>query len=125
MLSNERTLTRWANAAAKGAIRKLGVDSAKVADDLVATVGNAGAAQPALLLSSTLERATPGRVIVLLSLADGADALVFRTTDAIAHHAVHDPVADQVAAGAPVAYGKFLAWRGLLTPEPPRRPEPA
>mgnify|MGYP003407811083 FL=1 len=48
-----------------------------------------------------------------------------RTTDAIATHVVHDPVTDQVAGGAPVAYGKFLAWRGMLTPEPPRRPEPA
>ena len=27
--------------------------------------------------------------------------------------------------GAPLPYGKFLAWRGMLTPEPPRRPEPA
>jgi uncharacterized OB-fold protein len=34
-------------------------------------------------------------------------------------------VADQVAGGAPVAYGKYLAWRGLLPVEPPRRPEPA
>jgi uncharacterized OB-fold protein len=33
-------------------------------------------------------------------------------------------VADQVAAGAPVAYGKVLAWRGFLPVEPPRRPEP-
>ena len=34
-------------------------------------------------------------------------------------------VADQVAAGAPIAYGKYLAWRGFLPVEPPRRPEPA
>jgi hydroxymethylglutaryl-CoA synthase len=25
----------------------------------------------------------------------------------------------------PVAYGKFLSWRGMLTPEPPRRPAPS
>lgn len=111
--------------AGKAALKKLGVDSAKVADDLASTVGNPGAAQPALLLSAALEQADPGQVIVLLSLADGADALVFRTTEAIAGHEVHDPVAGQVEGGAPVAYGKFLAWRGMLTPEPPRRPEPA
>jgi hydroxymethylglutaryl-CoA synthase len=34
------------------------------------------------------------------------------------------PVAEQVANGRPVSYGKFLAWRGLLPVEPPRRPEP-
>lgn len=110
--------------AAKATLRKLGVEPAKVIDDLSASVGNPGAAQPALLLSSALEQARPGQVIVLLSLADGADALVFRTTDAIADHEVHAPVAEQVAGGAPVPYGKFLAWRGHLTPEPPRRPEP-
>ena len=27
--------------------------------------------------------------------------------------------------GAPLTYSKFLSWRGQLTPEPPRRPEPA
>jgi uncharacterized OB-fold protein len=30
----------------------------------------------------------------------------------------------QVAAGKEVPYGKFLSWRGTLTVEPPRRPEP-
>lgn len=111
--------------ACKAAAKKSGIDAAKVADDLSATVGNPGAAQLGLLLAATLDAAAPGQVIVLLSLADGADALVLRTTDPIASHEPADPVADQVAAGAPVPYGKFLAWRGHLTPEPPRRPEPA
>ncbi len=111
--------------AAKAVVRKLGVSGDKVVDDLSASVGNPGAAQAGLLLSATLERATPGQVVVLLSLADGADALVFRVTDAVADLVPAVPVADQVAAGAPLPYGRFLAWRGLLTPEPPRRPEPA
>ncbi|HEY4377502.1 MAG TPA: OB-fold domain-containing protein, partial [Acidimicrobiales bacterium] len=105
--------------------KKLGVDSTKVADDLTATIGNPGAAQAGLLLTATLEAAASGQVIVLLSLADGADAFVFRTTEAIGSWTPAKPVADQAAAGAPVSYGKFLAWRGMLTPEPPRRPEPA
>ncbi|CAN5452368.1 hydroxymethylglutaryl-CoA synthase family protein [soil metagenome] len=111
--------------AAKAVVRKLGVSGDVLVDDLTATVGNPGAAQAGLLLSATLERATPGQVVVLLSLADGADALVFRTTDAIAAFKPAVTVADQVVAGAPLPYGKFLAWRGLITPEPPRRPEPA
>ena len=111
--------------AAKGTLKQLGVDGAKVTDDLAATVGNPGAAQPGLLLASALDRATPGQVVVLLSLADGADALVFRTTQAIAGYDSQPSVADQVAVGGPLPYGKFLAWRGMLTPEPPRRPEPA
>jgi 3-hydroxy-3-methylglutaryl CoA synthase/uncharacterized OB-fold protein len=111
--------------AAKAAVRKLGIDGAKVLDDLSGTVGNPGAAQLGLLLSAALDAAAPGQVIAVLSLADGADAFVFRATEALAAHESHAPVADQVAAGAPLPYGKFLAWRGHLTPEPPRRPEPA
>jgi len=51
--------------------------------------------------------------------------LLFRTTAALADRRSARPVAAQIAAGAPIAYGKYLAWRGLLTVEPPRRPEPA
>jgi hydroxymethylglutaryl-CoA synthase len=111
--------------AAKAVVRGLGVDEDAVGDDLGTTVGNPGATQPLLLLTSALEQATPGDVVVLLSLADGADALVFRATDAIADWTPARPVADQVAAGAPLPYPTYLRWRGLLATEPPRRPEPA
>lgn len=112
--------------AAKAVAARSGVPAERVADRLDDTVGNVGAAQPALLLAAALE-ADPaeGRVIVLLTLADGADALVLRTTSALAGHPVERPVKAQIASGAPVAYGTYLAWRGLLPVEPPRRPEPA
>ncbi len=111
--------------AAKAAVRKLGVPGDRLVDDLAGTVGNPGAAQLGLLLAATLEAATPGQVIALVSLADGADVVLLRTTDALAGFASAPTVADQAAGGAPLPYGKFLAWRGMLTPEPPRRPEPA
>lgn len=111
--------------AAKAVVRGLGVGKEAVADDLGATVGNPGATQPLLLLASVLEQAGPGDVVVLLSLADGADALVFRATDAVGAYEPARPVADQVAAGAPLPYPTYLRWRGLLATEPPRRPEPA
>jgi hydroxymethylglutaryl-CoA synthase len=107
------------------ATRKLGVVADKIASDLTGTVGNTGAAHPALLLACVLERATPGQLVALASLADGADVVLLRTTEALADRGAVAPVADQVATGGPVAYGKFLAWRGLLPVEPPRRPEPA
>ena len=66
-----------------------------------------------------------GTIIVTLHLADGADAVVLRTTDALASWHPARPTADQVANGAALPYAKFLAWRGQLQPEPPRRPEPA
>jgi hydroxymethylglutaryl-CoA synthase len=103
---------------------KLGATNAKPVDDLAANVGNTGAAQPALLLTSALETAEPGQTIALVVLADGADVLLFRTTDAVGSFTPARAVAAQVEAGAPLGYGKFLSWRQMVTFEPPRRPEP-
>src|SRR4051794_16511182 len=105
--------------------KKSGVAPERVVDRLATSVGNPGAAQPLLLLAAALEQAKPGQTIVLLVLSDGADALVLRTTDALSSYRPVRPVAAEVAAGAPVDYGRYLAWRGLLPVEPPRRPEPA
>lgn len=105
--------------------KKSGVAPDRVVDALGAVVGNTGAAAPLLVLASVLERALPGQRILLLVLADGADAVLVRTTPAISQHRASRPVSAQISAGAPVAYGKYLAWRGLLPVEPPRRPEPA
>jgi len=112
--------------AAKALAKKLAATAAPgaLADDLTDTVGQAGTAHPALVLTAMVEAATPGEVVAVVHLADGADALVFRVTDAAAGRLVAAPVAEQLSRGAPLPYGKFLAWRGQLTPEPPRRPEP-
>jgi hydroxymethylglutaryl-CoA synthase len=116
--------------AVSAATKRSGIAPDAVVDRLSATIGNPGAAQPALLLAAALEQlqargAAAGATVVLLVLSDGADAIVLRTTDALASYRPARPVAAQVAAGAPVAYGRYLAWRGLLAVEPPRRPEPA
>ena len=111
--------------AVRAAARKLGTRPEALVDDLAGRVGNPGAAAPALLLTSVLESAAPGAVVALVVLADGADVLLFRTTPALADHRSARPLADQLEAGRDVPYGRFLAWRGLLPVEPPRRPEPA
>ena len=105
--------------------KRLGLRDGALADAHLATVGNPGTAQAGLLLASMLESATPGALVALVSLADGADVLVFRVTDAIAAFRPARPVAAQIDAGGDLPYGKFLAWRGMVTVEPPRRPEPA
>jgi 3-hydroxy-3-methylglutaryl CoA synthase len=111
--------------AVRSAGRKLGVGPEALVDDLSSRVGNPGAAAPGLLLTSVLESAAPGAVVALVVLADGADVLLFRTTPALADHRSRRPVAEQLEAGREVPYGRFLAWRGVLPVEPPRRPEPA
>jgi hydroxymethylglutaryl-CoA synthase len=111
--------------AVRAAGRKLGIPADVLVDDLSSHVGNPGAATPGLLLASVLESAAPGAVVALVVLADGADVLLFRTTPALAHHRPARPVSEQLDAGRDVPYGRFLAWRGVLPVEPPRRPEPA
>ena len=117
--------------AVKAVASGLGVAKEAMAPDLVAAVGNLGAAQAGLALADVLERAAPGQIIVVLSLADGADALVLRTTESLptvqaAYRSAGVPtVAEQVASGrSDLAYAAFLAWRGQLHREPPRRPDP-
>jgi hydroxymethylglutaryl-CoA synthase len=101
---------------------KLG--AGRIVDDLSSAVGVTGAAHPLLLLASLLEQAGPGQVVALMSLADGADVVLLRTTSALADHRPARPITAQVATGGPLPYGRFLAWRQVLAVEPPRRPEP-
>lgn len=102
---------------------------ARVADGLASPVGNSGTAHPGLMLASALDTASPGSTIALVVLADGATAMIFRTTPALTAYEAATPrraeVAGQVEAGdRPVPYATFLSWRGFLTKEPPRRPDP-
>jgi hydroxymethylglutaryl-CoA synthase len=106
-------------------VRAAGVPAEAVADNHAARIGNAGAAQPGILLADVLDRAGPDETILLVVLADGAAALALRTTAALAGHRQRRPVAAQIAAGSTALdYATFLSWRGFLDREPPRRPDP-
>ena len=101
-----------------------GVKKEAIADDLAASVGNTGAAHAGLMLAAALDAARPDQVIAVVSLADGADATVWRTTAAVTARRPAATVAAQIASAGPVPYATFLTWRGFLRREPPRRPDP-
>jgi 3-hydroxy-3-methylglutaryl CoA synthase/uncharacterized OB-fold protein len=106
-------------------VRAAGVPAEAVAGNLAASIGNAGTAQPGILLADVLDRARPGETVLLVVLADGVTALALRTTEALASHRQPQPVAAQIAAGSSaLQYATFLSWRGFLDREPPRRPDP-
>jgi 3-hydroxy-3-methylglutaryl CoA synthase/uncharacterized OB-fold protein len=106
-------------------VRAAGVPAEAVTDSLAASIGNAGAAQPGILLAHVLDRAGAGETVLLVVLADGVTALALRTTEALASHRQPQPVAAQIAAGSSaLEYAAFLSWRGFLDREPPRRPDP-
>ena len=115
-------LNRRAVAAASGAI---GAGADALVDSLADTVGNTATAHPLLLLCSALEDASPGETVAVVALADGAEAIILRATDAISEHRPVAPVAVQIAAGGPLGYGRFLAWRRMVDVEPPNRPPPS
>jgi hydroxymethylglutaryl-CoA synthase len=97
----------------------------QVADDLTGSVGNTGTAHVGVVLADVLDRAQPGETIAVLVLADGAAAFVLRVGDAISERRPKTTVAAQVAGGRDdLGYQTFLSWRGFLTREPPRRPDP-
>ncbi|WP_340318384.1 3-hydroxy-3-methylglutaryl CoA synthase [Rhizorhabdus argentea] len=56
----------------------------KVAGGLDDGIGYAGTAHALLMLAATLETAAPGERILLVGFGQGADALIFQATDAIA-----------------------------------------
>jgi hydroxymethylglutaryl-CoA synthase len=103
----------------------LGTRPEVLVDDLAATVGNTGTAHSGILLAAVLDRAEPDQLVAVVILADGADVVLFRTTDALPANRANPSVADQVASGRnDLAYNTYLTWRGQLHREPPRRPDP-
>lgn len=86
--------------------------------------GFGGSADALIALCGTLDVAGPGETILVLSATDGCDAMVLRTTAWLPHARQPRALNDQRAEGLPVAHLTYLSWRGLVTTEPPRRPEP-
>jgi 3-hydroxy-3-methylglutaryl CoA synthase/uncharacterized OB-fold protein len=87
-------------------------------------IGYSGAADLGVGLAAVLDVAEPGQTILLVSAADGCDAVVLKATDRLPDARQADSVDAQVAAAGDVSYASYLTWRGLLDREPPRRPEP-
>lgn len=110
--------------AVRNVTKKLGIRSDALVDGLESSIGSTGAAHGGLGLATLLENAEPGQVIALVSMADGADVEIFRVTEANTAYNNTRPISAQIASGGVVPYGKFLSWRGAVTVEPPRRPEP-
>ncbi len=104
--------------------RGLKLEPAQLADPLALTVGQAGAAHPGLLLAAALSAAKPGERILVVSGADGADAVLLRVTAAAARYTQPRSVGRMIESKGEVSYGSYLKWREILPTEPPRRPDP-
>lgn len=95
--------------------KMVGVADTAVADTLHGSVGETGAAHPMLLLNATLEKAAPGQTILLIGWGHGCDAVLLRTTDALAGYKAGLGVAGHIARGrTETNYNKYLAFNELV-----------
>lgn len=92
-----------------------GVRAEAVVDALLDQVGDSGLPHGLLMLAHVLERAQPGQVIVVAQFGSGAQALVFRVTDAIGSFQPVRGVGQWLARGVEERnYTKFLAFKGQV-----------
>lgn len=106
-------------------VRASNVRPSSVADSLTGDLGFTGAAHFGLSLYDVLDRADPGAVIAAVSVSDGVDVAVLRTTSALpGYREGRSGVRESFAKARSVTYPTFLSWRGYLRREPPRRPDP-
>jgi hydroxymethylglutaryl-CoA synthase len=101
-----------------------GIASEAVREPLAQVLGDAGAAQPLILLAHALETAKAGEVLVVAGFGQGCDVLVFRATARAAGALKGLGVSGWLARRKPEAnYIKYLALNGHLDIERGMRAE--
>jgi 3-hydroxy-3-methylglutaryl CoA synthase len=95
-----------------------GIKLEAIVDTLNESVGDTGVAHGLLVLSHVLETAKPGALILLAQFGSGAEAIVFRVTDAISAFRPVKGVGQWLARGVEEKnYTKFLAFNQQLSLE--------
>jgi len=104
------------------------VKRGQVQDPLFASIGNAGAAAPFLMLAAALEEAVPGDRILFATYGDGCDVFALRATQDVTKARTSSSVKNSLTAKKVIDYGKYLNWRNLVPLEAsslPARSEPS
>jgi uncharacterized OB-fold protein len=95
--------------------RRSGIRPEAVRDTLADNVGETGTAHAILMLVHALEDAEPGQKIMVVGFGQGADVLIFETTEALKSLAPRSGVAEQIARGIEDEnYMRFLSFKGLV-----------
>ncbi|MBI4592852.1 MAG: OB-fold domain-containing protein [Candidatus Rokubacteria bacterium] len=103
-------------------VRQLGFPASAIPrEPVIGRAGNTGSAACLLGLAAALEEVKPRDQILVVSYGNGAEALLFEATDAVAGFRPVRPVTAQLAAGRPLThYGKLLRFRRHVETEVPR-----
>ncbi len=114
------TLAKMDAQVAKGC----GISEAAVVPALHDLIGDTCSAHALLLLAHVLETAKPGAIILVVEFGYGAEALLFRVTDAIGSYRPRRGVSGWLERGREeLSYTKLLAFRGLVEIEKGMRGE--
>ncbi len=101
--------------ARRGIDKKLGLAPEQVQDDMLASIGDAGAAQPMVMFAKALEEAKPGDKMLLVGYGSGCDALFFEVTKNINKLAARKSISGSLAVRADLDnYAKYLVWRRMV-----------
>ncbi|OHC94289.1 MAG: 3-hydroxy-3-methylglutaryl CoA synthase [Sphingomonadales bacterium RIFCSPHIGHO2_01_FULL_65_20] len=104
--------------------RQLEIKPEAVVDDLADRLGDTGVGHGLLLLTGLLPTARPGAVILMLEFGNGAEAVVWRTTDRLAEWTPQRGLAGWLERGVTENnYTRMLAYRGQLELEKGMRGE--
>lgn len=95
--------------------RRAGIKAEAVVDNLQAVMGDSGAAHALVMLAHTLEEASPGETILLVGWGQGADAVLFRTTEAVKSAAPRIGIKGHLARRKEESnYAKFLSFNDIV-----------
>ncbi len=95
--------------------KAVGVKPEAVVEPLAAVMGDAGAAQPLIMLAKVLENAPAGQIVVVVGFGQGCDVLVFKTTAKVGGAVRGMGVSGWLARGKPETnYIKYLFFNNLL-----------
>lgn len=125
----DHVIVTGVHARAVGVIAKsVGAKPGALADDLSGQIGNTGTAHTNIVLCDVLDRAGADELIMTVSVADGVDVAIWRTTAALAgfrDSRTSATVRAQIDGGnSSLSYALFLTWKGQIRREPARRPDP-
>lgn len=98
----------------------LGFDGeTQMQDPLLSKVGHCGTAQPFLMLAAALETAMPGQLILMATYGDGADAMLFKTTDQVKKQVnlrtVKTLLNEKLIF---TSYARFLSYKEIIEAQP-------
>ena len=99
--------------------RTLGFGPDQIHDHLMNDMGNTGTSYPLMLLISALQEARPGAMIIIAGYGNGCDAMLFKVTDNIERiQKKKGGLKKSLKSKRELkSYEKYLAFRGLISPE--------